>query len=74
MKKRKNGLRKLLHSQHYSQIKLTMQAKNEMIRKPFVECKQKLSLNQSTIQKVKTIQNSKEIKDYLSNKHPGTKS
>jgi hypothetical protein len=51
-----------------------MQAKNEMIRKPFVECKQKLSLNQSITWKVKTIQNSKEINDHLSNKHPGTKS
>jgi hypothetical protein len=48
--------------------------KNEMIRKPFVKCKQKWSINQLTIQKVKTIQNSKEIKDPLSNKHSRPKS
>jgi hypothetical protein len=36
-----------MHSQHYSQIKLTMQTKNEMIRKHFVECKQKLFLNRN---------------------------
>jgi hypothetical protein len=74
MKKRKNGPRNLSALSTLFPNQTHNARKNEMIRKPFVECKQKSSLKPISNPKNKNIQNSKEIKDPLSNKLSGPNS